>query len=342
MASEIKPSAPPYEEYVPLVPPGDDDIGELLVLESTPNASYYTDAKIERIRLYVFAAICAAGSAAVIGLSVTGVIPGPCVYLAVPLFCLAIASVCVAMQILDYEDPLELQAMKDAAPLLTYRQLISKHGLPNINLYNIISIEALREKFFMCIRGMRFCNFHREFSIEDLELHGVVTFAESEALNNLKNRFESKTSNLTAIYLEIDKRYPYRLNLELNHLDVRIQQEQLQYTTRMQKTEEQWTETVEKGLKNISQNNWTYQKEKGRLEAQKIAAIARVKVDAQKDLNEALRQIRIAREKVSQDSTAIDQQERWNQERDVAFRENSRAFAAIEEAFAQWLGNLPR
>ncbi len=347
MASTIEVSAPPYWQHIQEKRPvvgnvvGDNEV--ILEVEALPpGAPSWTAAKTKRVALYIFAAVCVIGGVALIGLSVTGVIPAPYGYLAVPLFLLAITSVCVASQILDYEDPVELQAMKDEAPYLTYPQLVYKHGLANIERYDIISLTDQRDKFFIYARTLNFRSFSREMNIGDLEQYQILTEVEDlRVLRDLKMRLEDGRSNLSQITTDLDSKYPHRLNRRLKSLEFQEQNARAAYILRIEKCENTWNETIQREISAISRDNRDYQVIVARIrsarEAEKVQAVARVNQDAQNTLNSTLNSIQIERERISTDSIAIAQQTSHDQELELARRENSTAIASIEAAFTEWL-----
>jgi hypothetical protein len=302
----------------------------------TPNTFYYTDVKIKRIALYVLATVCVISGAALIGLSVTGVIPAAYGYLAVPLFCLAIASVCVAMQMLDYENPEELQSMKDQAPHLTYQDLVSKHGLEKIMQYKILPLDQLREKLFTYIRGTRFCSFYEEVP----KLHEVLTFEEFNVLSDLRNRVKGEISNLKQIETALNNKYPHRLNQQLAALDDQEQNARREYDTQIQKTVNQWNNQISSRLKQMQSNTKTNLESvevlKTHLEKEKATAVARSTKDAQNRLNEILKGIQSQRARISKDPIILEQQENYNQEIEKARREYSVALESIEIEFSNW------
>ena len=347
MTSEIKASAPLYPDPQ-AVPVNDENIViEGLVLDVDPTPADYTAAKIQKISLYIFAAICVLGGVALIGLSVTGIIPGPCVYLSIPLFCLAIASVCVAMQILDYEDPVELDAMRCEAPLLTYRQLRSKHGLQNVLNHDILPLDQLGEKFFVHIHGMNFRSFNRDSAAEDLEslqFHGILSAEELTLLKGLKIRLEDEQENLREINLALDGKYPHRLNQQCAALRLEEEKARSAYDKEVRSYVDQWNVAAQKEIDKIPRNKKDYEQsvEKIRVayEKKKTSAAVFVTAREKKILDCALLNIQSRRDALFQDQVACEQQDLYNQELGTARGEKNTALAAIDTAFSAWLSKL--
>lgn len=109
-------------------------------------AKILTTAKIEKIALYVFAAMAALAGVALIAMSIANVIASPFAVVSFYLFFLSGLLVCGALDIKDYEDPVELNTMREKAWSQSYSELVKDHGLTNISKYRIVSFAVLQEK----------------------------------------------------------------------------------------------------------------------------------------------------------------------------------------------------
>lgn len=106
-------------------------------------ASDVTDAKVQKIACAALSVFAAAAGTLLLGLTIAEALPAGCFAIGFCLLFTAIGSWICGANIKDYDDPKELQQMRDKALEQDYRTLISEHGVgPYVVKYSVPSAEA--------------------------------------------------------------------------------------------------------------------------------------------------------------------------------------------------------
>jgi len=143
----------------------------------------FTDVKIKRAVLYALAAIAAFGA------FLACVTMGPVgLAIAIPLAGVAVGLVYSANCLKDYDDPVELAEMQEAAKTRNFLDLYKEYGMPNLRRY-ILSDEEVTKKFHEQVQTMRFCEIFYSFELADLT--PITTPKHIQLLYNLKETREN-------------------------------------------------------------------------------------------------------------------------------------------------------
>jgi hypothetical protein len=218
------------------------------------SSRYFTDAKIKRAALYVFAAIAVLAGVAVITLSALSIVAWPVALVSIPLFAASAYLLYRASQIKDYEDPVELQQMRQQALNLSFTQLLKEHTLENIQKYQIVShellqqkfqeetqfdsflsiirkytlrmiliydlvpLENLRRKFAQDLKKIRVWDFNIQFSLSDLSRYDIITEEQYRILSDLCTHVDEQDRQFHATAAGIDLKYVNRQERLLDRL----------------------------------------------------------------------------------------------------------------------------
>ncbi len=145
-----------------------------------------TDAKIKRAALVSFAAMTAAGGCALTCAGLASAVSVPVALLSIPLFAASFGLMVAASHTHDYSNPVELKKMKETALTLSFSQLVREHGLKNIQHYQIVTPERLRQKFLEENCGRSFTYIAKKYSLHTIRTYDLIP------LEQLKARFKNE------------------------------------------------------------------------------------------------------------------------------------------------------
>lgn len=182
----------------------------------TPTTNW-TTAKIKQYAMYAFAILLAF---AIIGACLF--VPAPYTLLPTPLSAGVIGLTYSANQIKDYENPRNLLEFKARAEEMTFQKLHDEFGLKNVLKYELVSSDALKEKFLDQIQDMSFSLVAKSYDFEDLlQLTNPGHVALLKRLTSEENRSRGQLS--TALLKSQDEKERIKaraqFNDELNKLD---------------------------------------------------------------------------------------------------------------------------
>ena len=141
--------------------------------------SSFTKARIQKIALYVLSGLAATAACA---MTVVGTAVFPLCWTSLPFYAASVALVAAsiglfywASRVKDYENPKELQTMKQQAVDLFFDQLVGLHGLDHIQRYGIVSPAGLQQKFQEAKRNQRFSDLVRSYPLESMKRDGLAS-----------------------------------------------------------------------------------------------------------------------------------------------------------------------
>jgi len=150
------------------------------------DARLMTDAKIKRAALVSFAVMTAAGGCALTCAGLASAVSVPVALLSIPLFAASLGLMVAASHTHDYSNPVELNKMKETALTLSFSQLVREHGLKNIQHYQIVTPERLRQKFLEENCGRSFTYIAQKYSLHTIRTYDLIP------LEQLKARFKNE------------------------------------------------------------------------------------------------------------------------------------------------------
>jgi len=112
------------------------------------------EVKVQRLALVALSFFSATLACSVISSSLVGIVTLSTSLLSIPLAALAYLSFQVSSKLKDYNDPLELQSMKEEAKSMGFLELEREHqGVGNIITHDIVEVLDLRAKFLLLHQG---------------------------------------------------------------------------------------------------------------------------------------------------------------------------------------------
>jgi hypothetical protein len=219
-----------------------------------------TDVKIQRIALYTIAAAIAIAGVGLAAISVTGIIPWPFAFFSLSLFAGSAGLIYLACEMKDYEDPVELQYMKDRAleksfselynehgleiikkyqiltskklqekfkeetQFLPFSSLINKHSIDEIKTFNLAPVEELQHQFFRELLSVNITDFNKKFSpalLSTLSRQEIISPEQSQTLSTLLEQKRTAYITLLNAIGEIHRKYPTRQDVRLEDLETR-------------------------------------------------------------------------------------------------------------------------
>ncbi len=223
--------------------------------ENLCSSFYLTDVKIKKIALYAISSLLIGGAFAIVGVSVAGCITWPLAFTAIAPLALGMILISYASDLKDYEDPKELEKMRQKAlhdpfskifkehslekvrtyqivsPSLlqqkflqeyefySFSDLLKKYPLRTLKTYNLMPLPVLQKSFALEIQGMDLSRFLRVFSIADLRSYQIVSEKHLLAFEKLSGRMKSESEAFDALKVELDRKYPKRQECLLAELD---------------------------------------------------------------------------------------------------------------------------
>jgi hypothetical protein len=222
---------------------------------SKVDSHFFTTVKVQRAALYVLSTAIAASAAALVAASVTGVVTWPFALISIPLIAASIGLIRYARSFKDYEDPKELQGMRNKALRDSFSQVLKEHGFEKIQKYQILPhlilqdkfikehqfysfsdlirkyplhtirtrdlmpLDMLQKSFAQEIQRMGMSLFLEKFSLTDLHQHGIIPERQFSTLFDLYNRAQSQNRDFEVGRAGLDHKYQDRQERLLAQLD---------------------------------------------------------------------------------------------------------------------------
>ena len=188
--------------------------------ENTP-PSWFTNTKIKQIILSVFATLALVAAALLTTAAVVGFIASPAGWVAAPvtiLVLLAGGAIYYAATRKDYENPKELQKMKEKALCQDFRELYKEHGPENLKkIYSpdepessALHFEKLQKKFQMVVNSSNFFNLYDEYKLSKLASLGIAPWDLVHCINKLNNQAIDAENTFRLEMNSLDRLYPGR------------------------------------------------------------------------------------------------------------------------------------
>ncbi len=109
-----------------------------------------SDIKIQKIALAALSAVSALLASSVVAAVSTGVFSFSLLPICIPFAACSFLAFQILADLKDYNDPLELHAMREKAKILQFSEILQEHGsLEKVFAYKIIDPTQLRAKFFL-------------------------------------------------------------------------------------------------------------------------------------------------------------------------------------------------
>lgn len=147
---------------------------------STDKPTYWTNAKVKQLALFLFSVVLAGGAIATALL-----VAPPVAFCAIPLGAASLLVGYLSFRMKVYNDPVKLKFYKDQAPISTFEELYSQHGIKNILKYQLLTLDQLKEKFNIQIQEMNFSSVAKGYNLDELLVCHVMTEEHVTFLRNL-------------------------------------------------------------------------------------------------------------------------------------------------------------
>jgi len=171
----------------------------------------WTSTKTNKVALYIIASMLWTGAATLIGLGISGVIGGSA-WIALALVILGVGAMCWGCSLIDYENPTELHALRQAAHGQTFRALYQKHGAAN--LFHYIAQEegpsfaSLRVKFVQ--EETNLLNILDTYDIRALQAQGFINPEQVRILELCRTQRELILREGFDAEIRLDRLYSHR------------------------------------------------------------------------------------------------------------------------------------
>jgi len=189
---------------------------EIHSIEAPKKSTEWTQAKIKQIALYVFAflLICA-------GIAACLLLPTPYSLFPAAAALPALKMTHSASEIKDFEDPIKLQGYKILAARMTFQDLYEEFGLKIATENNLLTPQALKDKFDIQLRDMDFSSVSKAFNLDQLSNYKVASPEHIALLRKFKSsEIQCRNDYETAIKSGANQtRARFIFHRQLNALD---------------------------------------------------------------------------------------------------------------------------
>lgn len=205
--------------------------------------------RVKRAALTAFSfvsAVFAAATAAAISVSI---LPAACFSVVLPLAALAFFSFKVASFLKDYQDPEELQKMKEEAKGMGFSELLEEHrGIEPILAHQICDLETLRAKFFLEHQDKSTSQILSAFPLSLLLSHRLMSQQQMRS-------FVCEELSLAADVSDLEERLGEKELEDLKNAKV-ISSQELELLTSLKKAEEGLRREKKEALLTLQMHCW--------------------------------------------------------------------------------------
>lgn len=131
-----------------------------VIVERFQSTKFWTEVKIQRVVLGIFAAIALSEATCILYKGVMGCVAWPIMGVALLLVAAAVGAVYIAYAVHDYENARELKKIKENALSMPLDRMVEEHGLGNIQKYQIVSKAVLQQKFREAYPSIKLSNYY--------------------------------------------------------------------------------------------------------------------------------------------------------------------------------------
>ncbi len=132
--------------------------------------------KLQKVALAALSFLSASLACVLVAFSLVGMVSLSTSLISFPLIVLAYLSFQSSFRIKDYEDPLELQRMKELAKSMNFLDLVEEHqGIEPILSHNILDLLELRSKFLLQHAGKELADLMQEVTLFYIGKYNLMT-----------------------------------------------------------------------------------------------------------------------------------------------------------------------